>query len=101
MNKTPTTVMQECLLSEQLCQARKEVAISLAFKTVGRKDGPIKNTERACEQIERFSETQTTTSPPNTTTDETPSPPLDFADQNHDQKFNSKAEPSAPETDSK
>jgi hypothetical protein len=57
MNKTPTTVMQECLLSAQLCQARKEVAISLAFKTVGRKDGPIKNTERACEQIERFSAT--------------------------------------------
>jgi hypothetical protein len=53
----PTTITQECLLAEQLCQARKEVAISLAFKTVGRKDGPIKNTERACEQIERFSPT--------------------------------------------
>jgi hypothetical protein len=50
-----TTITQECLLAEQLCQARKEVAISLAFKTVGRKDGPIKNTERACEQIDKFS----------------------------------------------
>lgn len=42
------------LLSAQICQARKEVAQSLALKAVGRDDAPIKNTHRACEQIDYF-----------------------------------------------